>query len=267
MKYKKSPLKWVGSKALCLPEILSRLPKGECLVEPFVGSGTIFLNTDYDEYRLSDSNVDLINFYQQLTMRPDTFIDDCKAYFTEDNNDYDKFYYIRDEVFNKTNDQYLKALLFLYLNRHCFNGLCRYNLSGKFNVAFGKYKNPYFPEEELIHLIEKSKKAGFICCNFEVALKLVNGRDVVYADPPYSPLADSVCFTGYNGGTFTRENHKTLLDMLTETNRPFAISNHYTEETKLLYNNLEQHTFNVRRTVSCKGDGRKLASELLAFNY
>ena len=50
-------------------------------------------------------------------------------------------------------------------------------------------------------------------------------------------------------------------------NRPFAISNHYTKETKSLYTDLEHHTFNVRRMVSCKGEDRKLASELLAFNY
>jgi len=52
----------------------------------------------------------------------------------------------------------LKAALFLYLNRHGYNGLCRYNASGEFNTPFGRYKKPYFPEKEMLHFAGRPKR-------------------------------------------------------------------------------------------------------------
>ena len=59
----KSPLKWAGGKTRVLPELLKHLPKADCLIEPFVGSGTVFMNTEYRRYVLCDSNRALINFF------------------------------------------------------------------------------------------------------------------------------------------------------------------------------------------------------------
>ena len=65
---------------------------------------------------------------------------------------------------------YQRALLFLYLNRHCYNGLCRYNLRGEFNVPFGRYRKPYFPEAELLWFAERAQKATFVCESYDVTL-------------------------------------------------------------------------------------------------
>ena len=56
-------------------------------------------------------------------------------------------------------------MLFLYLNRHGYNGLCRYNLRGEFNVPFGRYKSPISPEAELYHFAEKAQNAEFYFAN------------------------------------------------------------------------------------------------------
>lgn len=66
----RSPIKWAGGKTRVMPELLKHLPKADCLIEPFVGSGTVFVNTDYRRYVLCDSNRALINFFLQL--RDDT---------------------------------------------------------------------------------------------------------------------------------------------------------------------------------------------------
>ena len=262
---KKSPLKWAGSKRSSIDVLRKTLPEGERLVEPFMGSGTVFLNLDYPEYLLSDINSDLINFFQQLKDNPEFIIKQSAAFFRSHLNNPQVYYSFR-KGFNTEEDPKMKALYFLYLNRHCFNGLCRYNLKGEFNVAFGKYKKPYFPEKELYYTAERLQKATLICDDFESTLKQTKAGDVIYADPPYTPLEGSVGFTSYHGGTFGLEKHKLLLECLESTNKPFTISNHETNVTKTLYSKLNIHTFPVRRSISCVGDTRFQVNELVAYN-
>ncbi len=128
------------------------------MIEPFVGAGSVFLNTEFESYILADINNDLINLYNIVKLRTDDFVRDARVLFTGDFNHSELFYQLRQE-FNASTDAYRRALLFLYLNRHCYNGLCRYNLSGEFNVPFGRYKKPYFPEAELYWFAEKSQNA------------------------------------------------------------------------------------------------------------
>ena len=110
--------------------------------------GSVFLNTDYEAYLLTDINPDLIRFYNLLKYKPDQLILDARRLFAEEYNQSQEYYALR-ERFNATQDEYQRALMFLYLNRHGYNGLCRYNRKGGFNVPFGRYKRPHFPEAEL----------------------------------------------------------------------------------------------------------------------
>lgn len=260
-----APLKWAGSKRNCFEAIKPYLPEGNRLIEPFVGSGTVFLNTDYKEYLLCDINPDLINLFRFIKEQPDHVVTEGKRIFTPRNNNPQQYYQLRKQ-FNETKDIERKAILFLYLNRHGFNGLCRYSLKGNYNVAFGSYKKPYFPEKEIYLFSEKAKNATFITSSFEDTLTNLKDGDVIYADPPYTPLEGSVGFTSYHGGTFGLEKHKLLLECLESTNRPFTISNHETNVTKTLYSKLNIHTFPVRRSISCVGDTRFQVNELVAYN-
>ncbi|WP_293154265.1 Dam family site-specific DNA-(adenine-N6)-methyltransferase [Moritella sp.] len=172
-------LKWAGGKYSLVDRLREKLPAGKRLVEPFVGACSVFLNTDYDEYLLNDINPDLINMYKILQNKPEQFIADAQRFFTPEFNDKERYYKIR-EKFNKTRDPYQRSLMFLYMNRHGFNGLCRYNKSGGFNVPFGSYKKPYFPLKELRFFAEKSKKATFICESYSEVYKRLRSDDVVY---------------------------------------------------------------------------------------
>lgn len=67
----------------------------------------------------------------------------------------------------------MKAVYFLYLNRHGYRGLCRYNLSGHFNVPYGNYKNPYFPENEIRAFAKKAQRATFICASYDETLAML----------------------------------------------------------------------------------------------
>ena len=108
-------LKWAGGKYGLSDVIAKMLPKGDCLIEPFVGAGSVFLNTDYSRYVLNDINKDLINLYQILQVKPDTFIHDARKFFSAENNESDTYYQLRKE-FNESKDRYFRSLIFLYMN-------------------------------------------------------------------------------------------------------------------------------------------------------
>ena len=257
-------LKWAGGKSKLADRISAVLPKARCLVEPFVGAGSIFLNTDFDHYVLCDINPDLINTFSQLKQHPTLFIADTRELFVPANNNDAMFRQLKAR-FNTTSDQYEKALLFVYLNRFCFNGLCRYNKSGEFNVAFGKYKEPYFPSEEMIAFADRLQRAELHCRGFDITFKKLPGDSVVYCDPPYVPASATANFTGYSADGFGIVAQRYLAHLAKTCAVPVVISNSDTPQSRALYTGADLHFFDVQRSISCSTDNREKAQELLAF--
>ena len=265
----RSALKWAGGKKKVINDIASLLPSRgkKRLVEPFVGGGSVFLNLDFDEYLLVDLNQDLISLFNIIKNQPTQFISDAEKFFNGNNNKPEKYYAIRSQ-FNQSTDPYERSLLFLYLNRHGYNGLCRYNKSGGYNVPFGRYKHPYFPKDELQFFSEKAQKATFIQGDFETAFTQLKVGDVVYCDPPYSPINPTSNFTAYAGNSFTDADQQRLVEcaQLAKTKKiPTLISNHYVEFTRELYKGATKNKlFQVQRSISQKGKGRVKVKEILA---
>jgi len=259
-------LKWAGNKYQILPRILKVLPEGGRLIEPFVGSGALFLNTEYDEYLLGDNNKDLINLFKLIQTEGQEFIDYCHSFFVAKNNIKKRYYDLREE-FNETEEQELKSALFIYLNRHCYNGLCRYNSSSEFNVPFGLYSKPYFPEKELQHFHAHSARAKFLHMDYIKLMEKAKHGDVVYCDPPYVPLSKTASFTNYSGQSFTMEQQEALAqqaESLSKKGIPVIISNHNTQTVKELYNKAKIVNIRVARTMSCNARNRKKVSEVIA---
>jgi DNA adenine methylase len=261
-------LKWAGNKYRIMDEIHQMLPnEGDRLIEPFAGSAAVFLNTNYKRYLITDSNPDLINLYNHLKKEGDVFIGYCKRYFSEKNNTADRYYYLRNQ-FNKTTETRKRSALFLYLNRHGYNGLCRYNAKGGFNVPFGRYKAPYFPQKEMTFFSQKAKRATFQVASFEKTLSKAKPGDVVYCDPPYVALSNSANFTTYSAGGFSDAQQLELVHSATKVAAkgiPVLISNHKTKFTDEIYKPAKAHSyFKVRRYISCNGAKRESAGEVLA---
>lgn len=257
-------LKWAGGKVKLAERIKEMLPPGKRLIEPFVGAGSIFLNTEYDSYVLSDVNSDLTTLYEKLS--EPGFIEYVKTFFTGEFNSQAEYTRLRTE-FNTTTDKTYKSALFIYLNRHCFNGLCRYNKSGGFNVPYGKYESPYFPENELKNFKEKSTAVVFKNQDFRVTMNEAQPGDVVYCDPPYVPVSETANFTSYAAGGFSMKDQLELRDLaiqLSEKGIPVVISNHSTAWTTEHYSTAMITEFDVQRNISAKGDSRNKAKELLA---
>lgn len=257
-------LKWAGGKAKLADRIAQVLPKARVLVEPFVGAGSIFLNTDYEHYVLCDVNADLINTFSQLQQQPKAFIADAAALFVPANNN-DAQFRVLKQRFNTTADQYEKALLFVYLNRYCFNGLCRYNKSGQFNVAFGKYKQPYFPADELAFFANRLARAELHCRSFEKTFANLPADCVVYCDPPYVPLSSTANFASYSADGFGTTEQRYLAYLANACKVPVVISNHDTPFSRQLYTGATLQSFDVQRSISTNGENREKATELLAY--
>lgn len=259
-------LKWAGGKYHLVERIRQSLPEGNRLIEPFVGAGSVFLNTDYARYTLNDINQDLINVFKVLKKEKEGFIAYCYKYFTEKNNTKAAFVKLR-EKFNTTTDTRLKSALFIYLNRHAFNGLMRYNQLGEFNTSFGDYKKPYFPEQEMLAFAKKSHLARFNCQDFAAVMKKAQPGDVVYCDPPYVPLSVTANFTKYHSSGFGLEEQQKLVMLAKELANQgitVVISNHDTEFVQDLYQGATIESFSVRRYISCNPKERNKAKELLA---
>lgn len=262
-------LKWAGGKYSLLPELERLIPAGKRLIEPFVGGGSVFLNSDkHERFLLADINADLINLYQMLAIVPDSVIAEAMKAFRH-LNDAENYTAIR-EAFNAWQLNAIeRAAAFLYLNRHCFNGLMRYNLDGFFNVGWGKYKAPYFPEKELMAFRKKSSACVFMNAGFERTLRLAGDGDVVYCDPPYEPMPGTAGFTNYASGGFSWDSQVALAESCMAAHQRGAkvfISNSTAPRVIELYerHGFTLHRVNARRSISSKGSTRETANDIVA---
>jgi len=172
------------------------------------------------------------------------------------------YFYARRARFNQLiregkADSKESASLFYYLNRTCYNGLCRFNSKGEFNVPFGRYnKINYKPD--FSEYVLAFANWDFVCEDFE-QLSL-ESDDFVYADPPYD-----VEFTHYSKEDFGWNDQIRLAERLARHPGPVVISNQATDRTKQLYKKLGYTVsiVNAPRLINCTGD-RTPAQEVLA---
>ncbi len=259
-------LKWAGNKYGCLDKILPHFPKAQRLIEPFAGSGVVFLNADCASYLIAEANADIIQLFKYLQKEGEGFIHYCKTFFSAETNKEEIFYRFREQ-YNTSKDSKHKAALFLYLNRHGYNGLCRYNSQGGFNVPFGRYIKPYFPTNEMLYFYKKSQSATFIQSDFRKTFLLAQPGDLIYCDPPYVPLSESARFTAYTKTAFAEKEQIELAELAREAASNGAtviISNHDTAFTRLQYQGAEIKNFLVNRFISCNAEKRLPARELIA---
>ncbi|OOF44332.1 Dam family site-specific DNA-(adenine-N6)-methyltransferase [Rodentibacter trehalosifermentans] len=262
-------LKWAGGKFRLTDEINKAFPKKkQCLVEPFVGAGAVFLNTNFERYILADINPDLINLFNLIKEDVEGYIDACKPLFLAPNANTPEYYYTKRQQFNASADPFERAVIFLYLNRFGFNGLCRYNSKNEFNVPFGAYKTHYFPENELRYFAHKAQSAVFFCGDFQQTFELADQSSVIYCDPPYAPLHQHTNFTGYAGNDFGLTHQRTLAEAAKKIQKekqiPVLISNHDTKFTREIYKGAKFKAVKVQRSISQNAAKRVKVKELIA---
>lgn len=249
------PLKWAGGKRWLVSALYPLwLPHSERqLVEPFVGGMAVALGLQPDSAVLNDVNPHLINFYRWL--QRGLVIDLVME------NDADMYYRHRDRFNTLTQegaaDTAEAAALFYYLNRTGYNGLCRFNRKGLFNVPFGKYKNITYTYDFSQY---KFVLESWELTNDDFAALHPHPEAFIYADPPYD-----VEFTTYSAGGFSWDEQERLAHWLAAHPGPVVASNQATERVLSLYSRLgfEIEILNAPRRIACNGD-RSPAPEMLA---
>ena len=262
-------LKWAGSKRRLLPQLLPLLPSGRRLIEPFVGAGSVFMATEFEEYLLADTNPVLMALYAQLQTDPQALIAQSQAYFVEASRNAQGYNALRARFNDPVRPLSERGALFVYLNKFGFNGLYRLNKKGQMNVPYGHHQVlPGFPAATMTRFASKLRQARLQCTDFEETMAQAQSGDVVYCDPPFLPLEHGrACFTAYGAQGFGLAEHERLALLAGDLARkgiPVVISNHDSALTRQLYADATVHTVSVQRSLAASGDARGQVAELVA---
>ena len=270
-------LKWVGGKRRLLPELDKRFPKDlldRSFYDPFVGAGAVTFHI-YDKFvrawglvdrypiTVSDANLNLVGAYRGI--RRD--VSDVIGALAASENDPDFFQRVRAINPDSLSDTRV-AWWMIYLNKTCFNGLYRVNKQGRFNVPFGKYKNPKILDELNLRAVSDMLKrvAHVQHRDFEEALSWADPGRFFYLDPPYD--SDAGGFTGYTGDGFGKRDQARLAVALYQADQKGAkwmLSNADTPFVRQLYTGFVIEEVSLNHVVGAQGP--KAAKELIIRNY
>ena len=261
-------VKWAGGKRQLIPQIRERMPeKYNNYYEPFVGGGAVLFELQPANALINDINKALINTYNIICNEADAFLEAVNRLDEEMWEDGKKYYYSVREHYN---DKLMKseydvelAALFVFINKHCFNGLYRVNGKGLFNVPYNNSRRTSADENYL-------KGVKIINGDFEEACKDAKKGDFVFIDSPYAPL-NPTSFESYTKEGFDIESHKRvakLYDELTGRGCYCMLTNHNTELINELYGNkgYKIDVVSVKRMINSDASNR-VGKEVIICNY
>ena len=268
-------VKWAGGKRQLIPQIRERMPeKYNDYYEPFVGGGAVIFDLLPANALINDINKALINTYRIICNESDAFLKEVNRLDNDMWEDGKKYYYSIREHYN---DKLMRseydvelAALFVFINKHCFNGLYRVNGKGLFNVPYNNSRRVSVDEDVIIATSEYLRGVTIIDGDFEQACKNAKKGDFVFIDSPYAPL-NPTSFESYTKEGFDIESHKRLAklyDELTARGCYCMLTNHNTELINELYGNKDYKidVVSVKRMINSDASNR-VGEEVIICNY
>lgn len=268
-------IKWAGGKRQLLAQIRERMPESfNDYYEPFVGGGAVIFDLLPMSAVINDINKALVNTYRQICNASDEFLkrlNELDEAMWEDGKAY--YYSLREHY----NDKLMKeefdvdlAALFVFINKHCFNGLYRVNGKGLFNVPYNNSRNSSCDEDTIRAVSEYLKNVTILEGDFQVACQNAKKGDFVFIDSPYAPL-NPTSFESYTKEGFDIESHKrlaNLYDELTSRGCYCMLTNHNTELINKLYGNkgYNMDVVSVKRMINSDATNR-VGKEVIICNY
>ena len=249
-------------------------------VAPFVkwaggkGGGAVIFDLLPANALINDINKALINTYRTICNEPDAFLKEVNRLDNDMWEDGKKYYYSIREHYN---DKLMRseydvelAALFVFINKHCFNGLYRVNGKGLFNVPYNNSRRVSVDEDVIIATSEYLRGVTIIDGDFEQACKNAKKGDFVFIDSPYAPL-NPTSFESYTKEGFDIESHKRLAklyDELTARGCYCMLTNHNTELINELYGNKDYKidVVSVKRMINSDASNR-VGEEVIICNY
>lgn len=268
-------VKWAGGKRQLIPQIRDRMPeKYNDYYEPFVGGGAVIFDLLPVNALINDINKALINTYRTICNEPDAFLKEVNRLDNDMWEDGKKYYYSIREHYN---DKLMRseydvelAALFVFINKHCFNGLYRVNGKGLFNVPYNNSRRVSIDEDVIMATSEYLRGVTIKDGDFEQACKNAKKGDFVFIDSPYAPL-NPTSFESYTKEGFDIESHKRLAklyDELTARGCYCMLTNHNTELINELYGNKDYKidVVSVKRMINSDASNR-VGEEVIICNY
>lgn len=270
-------LKWAGGKARLAEQIADAFaePCQGTYFEPFVGGASVYLHLKacgrVQRAVLSDANPKLVEVHKAIRDDVDGVLRHLGELPADDWRD--RYYEVR-EAYNEGPWRGPRhAARFLWLNRAGFNGLYRENRHGQFNVPVGRYARLALPEPDHFRAVAEAYKAAeMVSADFSEVMAHAREGDHVYCDPPYVPLSETACFTGYCSEPFGIVEQKRLATSAQRaalSGARVVLSNH---DLPVVRNELYpssrgfQHVASPRvaRAISRKATARQSVSEVIA---
>ncbi len=296
---KKNPtkpfIKWAGGKGQLLPTIRKFYPAGlgttiTKYIEPMVGAGAVLFDIlnmyQIDEVYICDTNIQLMNVYKVVRDNVDKLIELLAEFenkhLSKNDEERKEFYYQQREQYNfeiqksDSANALLRAALFIYLNKTCFNGLYRVNRKGAFNVPMGSYKNPTICDiENLRRASELLQNVTILTGDYSCVAEKVDDKTFMYFDPPYRPLTKTAEFTSYNADSFNDEEQIRLADFINSLDKAKVMASNsdpknVDEKDNFfddLYSGLKINRVSANRSINSNGKNRGKINELLITNY
>ena len=268
-------VKWAGGKRQLLPQIKERMPeKYNSYFEPFVGGGAVIFELLPTNALINDINKALINAYRQICNAPEAFLAAVKQLDEAMWEDGKKYYYSLREHYN---DKLMKAeydvelaALFVFINKHCFNGLYRVNGKGLFNVPYNNSRRTSVDESISMEVSRYLQGITIMDGDFEEACEGAGQGDFVFIDSPYAPL-NPTSFESYTKEGFDIESHRrlsNLFDKLTNRGCYCMLTNHNTELINELYSGkgYRRDVVSVKRMINSDAS-KRVGEEIIICNY
>ena len=267
-----SVLKWAGGKRQLLPQIIDLFPNNYSKLdyhEPFIGGGAVFFTIKPKKGTINDINHHLINFYKTIRDSPEELIEEASKYEYEN----ETYYQLRSRYNEEKITDLEKAALFLYFNKTGFNGLWRVNSKDKYNVPFGRYKNPTIVPIETISAASNTlSDIEILCTDFSYVIDASEPGDLCYFDPPYEPVSDTAYFTSYTPKGFGMDEQEKLSSVcqkLDDKGVNFVLSNSHVKQIVDLYDSNPNYRINIvqaRRSINSNASKRGPINEILVTN-
>lgn len=268
-------VKWAGGKRQLLPEIKKRMPKAwKRYYEPFVGGGALLFDLQPEKAVINDCNRPLIHTYNQIRENPESFLRTVHQLDIELQGRGKEYYdFLRLQYNNKLRyEEYdtRLAALFVFLNKHCFNGLYRVNKQGLFNVPYNNSHRASVEDGNIRAVSNYLQKVTIQNGDFEAACEEAEPGDFIFFDSPYAPL-NPTSFQSYTKDGFSEGNHRRLsklYDRLTERGCYCMLTNHNTDLIKDLYGSKGywMDVVDVKRSINSDAS-KRIGEEVIICNY
>lgn len=290
-------VKWAGGKGKLLDTIDAKIPtefmfQPVTFIDPFVGGGAVLFHMlehhqNFARVIINDINPALINCYKIIQKNPKDLIAGLheianEFYACKTRDEQLTFYSQVRSAYNATmfdRKSLDAAVLFMFLNRTCFNGLYRENTRGEFNVPMGSYIHPTICNDENILAAHQALKGvEIICGDYKKVLRKIDWHEnnFFYLDPPYRPLSKSSYFKNYTKQDFgdkQQEELKQMCDAIDLQGGKFLLSNSDSEIEEgvnyfeQLYDQYYFEKVFAPRYINAYVSKRENATEVLIRNY